>query len=137
MSLMSVLLPLPLTPVTTVMTPSGMRMVTSCRLCSRAPVTTSHLPVSGRGLARCSSSHDLSGRAFGHHIASQAARARAQVEHVVGVTNGFFVVFHHQHGITEVAQPFEGLDQAVIVSLVQADGWLVEHIENAAQPRAN
>ena len=54
MSLISVLLPLPLTPVTTVMTPSGMRMVTSCRLCSRAPVTVSHLPVSGRGLARCS-----------------------------------------------------------------------------------
>ncbi len=46
---MSVLLPLPLTPVTTVMTPSGMRMVMSCRLCSRAPVTVSHLPVSGRG----------------------------------------------------------------------------------------
>ena len=51
---MSVLLPLPLTPVTTVMTPSGMRMLRSWRLCSRAPVTVIHLPVSGRGLARWS-----------------------------------------------------------------------------------
>ena len=50
MSLISVLLPLPLTPVTTVMTPSGMRMLMSCRLCSRAPFTVSHLPVSGRGV---------------------------------------------------------------------------------------
>jgi hypothetical protein len=50
MSLISVLLPLPLTPVTTVITPSGMRIVTSCKLCSRAPVTVSHLPVRGRGL---------------------------------------------------------------------------------------
>ena len=52
MSLISVLLPLPLTPVTTVMMPSGTRMVRSCKLCSRAPVTVSHLPVSGRGLSR-------------------------------------------------------------------------------------
>ncbi len=49
---MRVLLPLPLTPVTTVMTPRGTRMVRSCRLCSRAPVTVIHLPVSGRGSAR-------------------------------------------------------------------------------------
>ena len=49
MSLTSVLLPEPLTPVTTVMTPSGKRAVRFCRLWLRAPSTVIHLPVSGRG----------------------------------------------------------------------------------------
>ena len=39
---MSVLLPLPDTPVTAVTAPSGMRMSTPLRLCSRAPVSVSH-----------------------------------------------------------------------------------------------
>ena len=40
MPLTSELLPAPLTPVTAAKTPSGKRTSTSCRLCSRAPVTS-------------------------------------------------------------------------------------------------
>ena len=81
--------------------------------------------------------HDLCRGALGHHVAAQAACAGAQVEHVVGVADGVFVVLHHQHGVAQVAQPFQGLDQALIVALVQADRGFVEHIEHAAQARAD
>ena len=122
MSLISVLLPLPLTPVTTVITPSGMRMLMSCRLCSRAPSTVSHLPVSGRGVVamqdarragqvaareRLRAGHDLIGRALGDDVAAQPPRARSQIDHVIGMTNGVFVVLHHQHRIAQVAQLLE------------------------------
>ena len=46
---MSVLFPLPLTPVTQVSMPSGMRAVTSFRLFSRAPRTRIHSWASAAG----------------------------------------------------------------------------------------
>ena len=86
---------------------------------------------------RCGRGHDLFRRAFGDDIAAQAACAGAEIENVVGVADGVFVVLDDQHGVAEVAQFFEGLDQAVVVALVQADGGLVEHVKNAAQARAD
>ena len=43
----------------------------------------------------------------------------------------------HEHGVAEVAQVAERAEQARIVALVQADGGLVEHVENAGEPRAD
>ena len=65
------------------------------------------------------------------------ARAGAEVHHVVGAANGFFVVLDDEHGVAQVAQLFERGDQAVVVARVQADGRLVEHVEHAAQARAD
>ena len=124
----------------------------SCRLCSRAPVTVSHLPVRGRGMGalqhcgcageiaageRLGAGHDLRRRSLGDDLAAQAAGAGAKVENVIGVADGLFVVLDDQHGVAQVAQPFQGLNQAVVVALVQADGGLVENIEHAAQPGAD
>ncbi len=69
--------------------------------------------------------------------AAQPARAGAKVEHVVGVANSVFVVLHNQNGVAQVAQPHERFNQPVVVALMQTDGWLIEHIENAAQARSN
>ena len=57
----------------------------------------------------------------------------ADVEHVVGGADGVLVVLDHDHGIAEVAQPFQRLKQPRIVALVQPDRGLVEHIEHAGQ----
>ena len=65
------------------------------------------------------------------------ARAGAEVHHVVGAANGFFVVLDDEHGVAKVAQLFERGNQAVVVARVQADGWLVQHVEHAAQLRAD
>ena len=81
--------------------------------------------------------HDLRGRAFGDDVTAQAARAGAEVHNIVGVADGFFVVLDDEDRIAQVAQLFEGLDQAVVVALVEADGGLIEHVKHAAQARAD
>ena len=70
-------------------------------------------------------------------MAAQTARAGTEIEHVVGVADGVFVVLDDQHGVAQVAQFFQRLDEAVVVALMQADGGLVENVEHAAQPRAD
>ena len=42
-----------------------------------------------------------------------------------------------EDGVAEVAQVLERGDQPLVVALVQADGRLVEHVEHAAQARAD
>ncbi len=81
--------------------------------------------------------HDLLRRAFRDDKAAQAARAGAKIEHIVGVADGFFVVLDDEHRVAQVAELFQRLDQAIVVALVQADGGLVEHVQNAAQARAD
>ena len=65
------------------------------------------------------------------------ARARTEVEYVIGFANRVLIVLDHQHRVAQVAQIFERGDQALVVALVQADGGLVEHIEHAAQARSD
>ena len=72
-------------------------------------------------------------RAFGHHGAAVDAGARAHVDQIVGRADGIFVVFDHQHGITQIAQPRQGFKQAVVVALVQPDRRLIQHVEHACQ----
>ncbi len=77
--------------------------------------------------------HDGLRRAFGDHLTAQPAGAGAEVEDVVGVADGLFVVLDDEDGVAEIAQRFERMDQPLVVALVQADGGLVEHIQHAAQ----
>ena len=58
-STISVLLPLPDTPVTQVKVPSGMLAVTFCRLFSRAPLTVSQRPPLAGGSRRDLGHRDL------------------------------------------------------------------------------
>ena len=46
-------------------------------------------------------------------------------------------MLHDEHGIAEIAQALQGVEQAGVVPLVQADGGLVQHIEHARQARAD
>ena len=77
------------------------------------------------------------GRAFGDDVAAETAGAGAEVEDVVGVADGVFVVLDDEDGVAEVAEVFEGLDEALVVALVEADGGLVEDVEHAAEARAD
>ena len=86
---------------------------------------------------RLGAGHDLCRRALGDDVAAQAAGAGAEIENIVGVADGLFVVLDDEDGVAQVAQPFEGLDEAVVVALMQADGGLVENVEHAAQAGAD
>ena len=80
---------------------------------------------------------DLLRRALGDHAAAVLARARAEVEQVVGGPHRALVVLDHDHRVAEVAQPLQGRDQARVVALVEADRGLVEDVEHPDQGRAD
>lgn len=62
---------------------------------------------------------------------------RAYVEHMVGEADGVLVVLHHYDGVAQIPQVGEGLEQPLVVPLVQADGRLIEHIHDPHQTGAN
>ena len=133
--------------------PSGISAVTFFRLLPVAPTTRSVLPfcggrrksgiaisraperywpVSEFGLAMMSA-----GRALGDDLAAMDAGGRADVDDVVGLADRVLVVLDDDHGVAEVAQVLERVEQAGVVALVQADRGLVEDVEHAGQPRAD
>ena len=69
--------------------------------------------------------------------AAQAAGAGAEIDHVIGALNGFGIVLDHQHRVAHVAQTRQRVEQAVVIARMQADGGLVQHVEHAAQFRAD
>ena len=65
------------------------------------------------------------------------ACAQSHVDHMVGGPHHVFVMLHHQHTVADVAQMFQGVDQPVVVALVQADAGLVQHVHHAGQTGAD
>ena len=53
------------------------------------------------------------------------------------MTDGLFVVLDDEDCVAEVAKFFESLNEAVVVALMQANGGLVEDVEDAAQARTD
>ena len=151
-SLTSVDLPEPDTPVTATNRPTGIstsmflqvvlpRAADAQHLVARrraAPGTgirrrpDRYAPVTDAAIAR-----DLGRRALGDDLAAVLAGARAHVDHPVGRADGVLVVLDDDHGVADVAQPRERVDQAVVVALVQADRRLVEDVQHADQVRAD
>uniref|UniRef100_A0A0N5A4D5 PE-PGRS family protein n=1 Tax=Parastrongyloides trichosuri TaxID=131310 RepID=A0A0N5A4D5_PARTI len=81
--------------------------------------------------------HHLGRRALGADRAAVNAGGRTHVDDVVGRHDRLFVVLDHQHRVAEVAQALQGVQQAVVVALVQADRRLVEHVHHADQAGAD
>src|SRR5205085_3510364 len=79
----------------------------------------------------------LARRTLRDDFAAMDAGARAHVHDVVGRADHVFVVLHHQHAVAQVAQVLQRADQAVVVTLVQADARFVQHVHHAGQARAD
>ena len=75
--------------------------------------------------------------ALSDELTAARACSGTNVEDMVGRANRVFVMFHYDDGIPEVAEVAEGLDEAVVVALVESDAWLVENIEDARKSRAD
>ena len=80
---------------------------------------------------------DLLGRALGHDLAAVQSRAGPDVDQVVGAAHDCFVVLDHQHGVALLLQAAQGVDQPLVVALVQSDRRLVEDVAHADQARAD
>ena len=55
---------------------------------------------------------------------------------MIGGGDRVLVVFDHDQRVALVAQGDQRFEQRGVVARVEADGWLVEHIEHAAKVRA-
>ena len=72
-------------------------------------------------------------RSRADHLSAVDAGARADVDDMVRRAHGLFVMLHHNQGISQVAQPVQGLQELCVVSLVQADAGFVQDIQHAHQ----
>ena len=70
-------------------------------------------------------------------LATVLARPGADIDDPVALSDRLLIVLDHEHGVAEIAEPGERVDQPSVVTLVQADRRLVEHIQGADQPRSD
>ena len=76
-------------------------------------------------------------RSLSHDVAAVHTGTRTDVHHVISSTNRVFIVFHHHEGVTQITQPLEGGQQAVVIALMQADARFIEHVEHPGQTGAD
>ena len=69
------------------------------------------------------------------HLSPGGARARAEVDHVVGDSDGLRLVLDDEHRVALVAQPEQELVHPFDVMGVQPDGRLVEDVGDVGQRR--
>ena len=72
-------------------------------------------------------------RAAVDDLAAVLAGAGTDVDDPVALADGLLVVLDDEHGVAEVAQAQERVDQAPVVALVEPDRRLVEHVQRADQ----
>ena len=72
-----------------------------------------------------------------HDVAAVLSRPRADIDNVVGHLHGVLIVFDDEHGVSQVAHPDQGFDEALVISLMQPNRRLVEHVQHPNQPRPN
>src|SRR5699024_2099336 len=72
-----------------------------------------------------------------HHAPAVFAGQRPDVDDPVRGADGVLVVFDHDEGVAEVPKPHERVDEAPVVTLVQAARRLVEDVEDSGEPGAD
>ena len=65
------------------------------------------------------------------------ASPRADIDNKVGQLDRILIMFDHNHAVANIAQMFQGIQQAVIVALVQANRGFIQHIHDAGQATAD
>src|SRR5215213_7559377 len=72
-----------------------------------------------------------------HYPAAVFTGTWTNVDRPVGGLDRFLVVFHHDQRVAQIPQPQQGLDQPAVIALMQPDTWLVKHVEDAHESRAD
>ncbi len=66
-----------------------------------------------------------------------SATRSSSVDDRVGSADRLLVVLDDDHGVGEVAQPQQRVEETMVVALVETDRRLVEHVEHSDQPAAD
>ena len=139
--------------MTQVIRPSGNSAVTFLRLLAVAPLTRSmrfwiRRTAFRRNLDALAAAQVLTcdGVGMGDHFGGRALRddpaavhagAGSQIDHIVRLANRVFIVFDDDDGVAQVTQVDQGVEQALIVALMQADRRFVENVHHADQSRTD
>ena len=71
-----------------------------------------------------------------HHITAEPSGTGAEVDHMVGATDGVLIMFNHDQRVALGLQLGQRVEQDLIVARMQADGRLIEDVGDAAQIRS-
>ncbi|MCG3120366.1 MAG: hypothetical protein ALAOOOJD_03029 [bacterium] len=76
-------------------------------------------------------------RAGGNDMSATDAGGRPEINHPIRGFNGFVIVLDHDHGVAEIAQTHECVNELAIVALMQTNGRLVQNVKHADELRAD
>ena len=79
--------------------------------------------------------HHLPRSAGSDDLAAELAGARSEVDDEVRLLHRLLVVLDHDDGVAQIPQPLQRGEQPHIVALVQADGGLVQDVDDSSQLR--
>ena len=68
-----------------------------------------------------------------HQTPAALARTRPDVDDVIRMADGVLVMLHHHQRVALVTQALQGTQQNLVITRVQADGRLVQHVTHALQ----
>src|SRR5258708_28464194 len=74
-------------------------------------------------------------RAGKKQLAAEFARARPQIDDAIRGLDGVGIVLDNEHGIDEIAERFENVDEPLRVAGMETDGRFVEDVERADEMR--
>src|ERR1700677_554369 len=64
--------------------------------------------------------HDFLWRSGSDHMSTQFPRAGTEVDYVIGMTDGVFIMLNHEHRVAKITQRLHRFDQPLVVALMQA-----------------
>ena len=77
--------------------------------------------------------HDLFCSTTGDNLATVGTGTGTNIYDIIRCQHGILIVFHHYQGIAQIPKILQGIQQFVIVSLVQSDTGLVQDIAHTYQ----
>ena len=81
--------------------------------------------------------HGFFGSTSENHLTAVATGTGTDVNQIVGIEHSVLVVLHHDDGVANVSQFLQGLNQPVVVPLVEADARLIQDVKHPSELRSN
>ena len=75
---------------------------------------------------------DVTQRPLHDDFAAMHARARAEINDVIGAAHRLFIMLDDHERVSLLAQRRESIEQAEIITRMQTNRRFIEHIKNAA-----
>ena len=72
-----------------------------------------------------------------HDFSSVYSRAGSNIHDEISFTDRLLIVFNDDHGVTQVPEPGQGVQETLVISLVQADRGLIKDVHDTDKSSAN